>query len=57
MPRSYGLDDRAIHNAVQVIGYFNITRVADALEMEPESLFSRRANSVVAFQRGFIMGY
>jgi uncharacterized peroxidase-related enzyme len=35
--RSYGLTDRAIHDAVQVIGYFNyITRVADALGVEPE---------------------
>ena len=30
-------DDRAIHDAVQVIGYFNyITRVADALGVERE---------------------
>ena len=35
--RSLGLDDRAIHDAVQVIGYFNyITRVADALGVEAE---------------------
>lgn len=35
--RTYGLDDRAIHDAVQVIGYFNyVTRVADALGVEPE---------------------
>ncbi len=35
--RAYGLDDRAIHDAVQVIGYFNyITRLADALGVEPE---------------------
>jgi len=35
--RVHGLDDRAIHDAVQVIGYFNyITRVADALGVEPE---------------------
>jgi uncharacterized peroxidase-related enzyme len=35
--RSHGLGDRAIHDAVQVIGYFNyITRVADALGVEPE---------------------
>jgi alkylhydroperoxidase family enzyme len=32
--RSYGLDDRAIHDAIQVIGYFNdINRVADALNV------------------------
>jgi uncharacterized peroxidase-related enzyme len=35
--RSLGLDDRAIHDATQVIGYFNyITRVADGLGVEPE---------------------
>ncbi len=35
--RRHGLDDRAIHDAVQVVGYFNyITRVADALGVEPE---------------------
>jgi len=35
--RSHGLGDRAIHDAVQVIGYFNyITRLADALGVEPE---------------------
>jgi uncharacterized peroxidase-related enzyme len=35
--REHGFDDRAIHDAVQVIGYFAyITRVADALGVEPE---------------------
>lgn len=35
--RALGLDDLAIHDAVQVIGYFNyINRVADALGVEPE---------------------
>ena len=35
--RAVGLDDRAISDAVQVIGYFNyINRVADALGVEPE---------------------
>ena len=35
--RAVGLDDVAIHDAVQVIAYFNyITRVADALGVEPE---------------------
>jgi uncharacterized peroxidase-related enzyme len=35
--RANGFDDRAIHDAVQVIGYFNyITRVADALGVEDE---------------------
>ncbi len=36
--RTQGFDDRAIHDAVQVIGYFNyVTRVADALGIEPET--------------------
>lgn len=35
--RNQGLDEHAIHDAVQVIGYFNyINRVADALGVEPE---------------------
>jgi uncharacterized peroxidase-related enzyme len=36
--RALGFDDRAVHDAVQVIAYFNyITRVADGLGVEPES--------------------
>ena len=36
--RGVGLDDRAIHDATQVIAYFNyINRVADALGVEPET--------------------
>jgi len=36
--RAAGLDDRAIHDATQVVAYFNyINRVADALGVEPES--------------------
>jgi uncharacterized peroxidase-related enzyme len=35
--RAQGFDDRAIHDAAQVIAYFNyITRIADALGVEPE---------------------
>jgi uncharacterized peroxidase-related enzyme len=35
--RAHGFDDRAIHDATQVIAYFNyITRVAEALGVEPE---------------------
>lgn len=35
--RVHGFDDRAIHDAAQVIGYFNyITRLAEALGVEPE---------------------
>ncbi|MYC99432.1 MAG: hypothetical protein F4X13_09210 [Gammaproteobacteria bacterium] len=36
--RGHGFSDRAIHDATQVIGYFNyITRVADGLGVEPET--------------------
>ncbi len=36
--RMAGLDDVAIHDATQVISFFNyINRVADALGVEPES--------------------
>ena len=37
--RAHDLDDRDIHDATQVIGYFNyINRIADALgtDLEPE---------------------
>ncbi len=35
--RAHGFDDTAIHDATQVIGYFNyITRLADGLGVEPE---------------------
>jgi uncharacterized peroxidase-related enzyme len=35
--RAHGLEDEAIHDAVQVIAFFNyITRIADALGVEPE---------------------
>ena len=35
--RTRGFDDTAIHDATQVVAYFNyITRVADALGVEPE---------------------
>lgn len=35
--RQKGFDDRAIHDAAQVISYFNyINRIADALGVEPE---------------------
>ncbi|MFZ1399937.1 MAG: hypothetical protein WAS33_23735 [Candidatus Promineifilaceae bacterium] len=36
--RGHGFDDRAIHDAVQVIGYFNyINRIAHGLGVEPET--------------------
>lgn len=35
--RGVGFDDRGIHDATQVIGFFNyITRIADGLGVEPE---------------------
>ena len=35
--RIHGFEDTAIHDATQIIGYFNyITRIADALGVEPE---------------------
>ena len=35
--RGAGFDDRGIHDATQVIGFFNyITRIADGLGVEPE---------------------
>ena len=35
--RAHGFDDRAIHDAVQVVAYFNyITRIAHALGVEQE---------------------
>lgn len=35
--RRHGFDDRAIHDATQVVGYFNyINRVADGLGIEDE---------------------
>jgi alkylhydroperoxidase family enzyme len=39
--RAIGLDDRAIHDATQIIGYFNyIDRIADALGVEPETFIA-----------------
>ncbi|RLT37210.1 MAG: peroxidase [Chloroflexi bacterium] len=36
--RAHGFDDVAIHDATQVIAYFNyITRIANGLGVEPES--------------------
>lgn len=36
--RSHGFDDVAIHDATQVIAFFNyITRIANGLGVEPES--------------------
>ncbi len=35
--RAHGFADTALHDATQVVGYFNyITRVADGLGVEPE---------------------
>lgn len=41
--RAHGFDDRAIHDATQVIAYFNyITRIADALGVEVEEFIDPR---------------
>jgi len=38
--RKAGLDDRGVHDAVQIIGYFNyINRIADALGTDVEDFF------------------
>ncbi|NUQ45127.1 MAG: hypothetical protein HUU22_03735 [Phycisphaerae bacterium] len=40
--RRAGWNDQAIHDAVQIIAYFNyINRVADALGVEPETFIRR----------------
>lgn len=42
--REAGLDDRAILDAVQVIGYFNyINRLVEALGVEPEDFMKEQA--------------
>ncbi len=47
--RAHGLDDRAIHDAVQIIAYFNyITRVADGLGVDPEPLLEHWGHSTGA---------
>ena len=44
--RDEGLDDVAIHDATQVISYFNyINRIADALGVEPEPFVKAWENS------------
>lgn len=36
--RNHGFDDRVIHDATQVIGYFKyINRIADALKVDQET--------------------
>lgn len=40
--RAHGLSDSAIHDAAQVIAYFNyITRIADGLGVEPETFIEQ----------------
>ena len=47
--RQHGFDDRSIHDAVQIIGFFNyINRVADALGVEPESFIRPWEKSAAA---------
>jgi alkylhydroperoxidase family enzyme len=41
--RELGLDDAAIHDAIQVIGYFNyINRVAEGVGTDPEPEWAPR---------------
>ena len=43
--RTHGFDDRAIHDAAQVVAYFNyITRIAHALGVEPENFIQPWGN-------------
>lgn len=47
MLRQNGFNDRAIHDATQVIGYFNyINRVADALNIDYEDFIRPWESSV-----------
>ena len=49
--RAVGLDDAAIHDATQVVGFFNyINRVADGLGVEPENSFPPGAKASSAAQ-------
>ena len=44
MLRELGLDDAAIHDAIQVIAYFNyINRIAEGVGTEPEPEWEPRA--------------
>ncbi len=50
--RAAGLSDRAIHDAVQVIAYFNyINRVADALGTDPEDFYPAKPAAPAAPRR------
>ncbi len=43
MLRRHGLDDAAVHDAIQVIAYFNyINRVAEGVGVEPEPEWEAR---------------
>lgn len=45
--RAHGWDDRAIHDATQVVAFFNyITRIADGLGVEPETFIDPPWGSV-----------
>lgn len=47
--RGLGFNDRAIHDATQVISYFNyINRIADALGVEPETFIRPWEKTAVA---------
>ena len=50
--RSHGFSDRAIHDATQVIAYFNyITRIAEALGVEPETFIEPWGKAIEAGER------
>ena len=43
--RAHGLDDEAIHDAIQVIAYFNyINRIAEGVGTDPEPEWGRPAH-------------
>ena len=44
--RGTGFDDRAIHDLVQVVSYFNyINRIADGLGTDPEDFFPEKTTA------------
>ena len=51
--RRHGLDDRAIHDAIQIIAYFNyINRVADALDVAQEDFVRPWEQAPETWQEG-----
>ena len=53
--RAHGLDDEAIHDAIQVIAYFNyINRVAEGVGTEPEPEWEPRTYPPARLRRSRI---